>query len=202
MQQRLSDSRRRRTVLAAIGAGAAGLAGCLDGGSSNDPEDDASPEVSDQSFPDHPVTEPRDPPEGRRCDGPCGMVAAEYPDWNAQVAHADGQGAFFDTPGCLVAYYQHHTFYDGPPAEIEGVWVRDFETTELLDAAEAYFVLDTDDGRHAEPMGSNPKPFADRDDAVSYVESYQDLTTDDIVGLDEFGPEEAHVYRDYPLDEA
>ncbi len=195
------DSPARRSLLAALAAGSTGtLAGCLgrDGGDEGTAGgDDSGP----PSFPDHPIDEPREPPEGRRCDGPCGMEPAAYPDSNAQIAHAEGEGVFFDSVGCLVSYFQDPTFYGGPETAIETVWVRDFGTTELLDATEATFVLDYSEERHEEVMAHNPKPFADRADAVEYVDSYDDLGDDDLVGLDGFGAEQAHRYRDYPIED-
>ena len=129
------------------------------------------------------------------------MEPAKYPDTNAQIAHAGGQGVFFGTVGCLVAYHHDPTFYGGPDAAIENVWVRDFGTEELFDATEAFFVLDYSKERHEELMAHNPKPFADRADAVAYVDAYDDLDEADIVGLASFGAEQAHRYRDYPISE-
>lgn len=198
----------RRSLLGALSTGAAvAAAGCLGGESS---EDDGDSEQNDagedgdnaDEFPEHPMDEPRDPPAGRRCDGPCGMEPADYPEWNSQIAHDGGRGAFFDTPGCLLTYYNDPTFYDGLDSEMVDLWVRDFETKELIDARAALFVLDFDEERMDEPMAHNPKPFADREDAVAYVDSYDDLGEDDIVGIDGFGDDEAHRYRDYPISDS
>ena len=199
-----SDTGRgRRSVLAAIASGSIpAVAGCLGGATGSDASADAG-DLPDEgpSFPDHPVDEPRDPPPGRRCDGPCGMEPADYPGSNAQIAHADGSGVFFDSAGCLVSYLHDPTFYDGPDAAVGNAWVRDFGTKTLLDATDASYVLDYSKERHEEVMAHNPKPFADRADAVAYVDSYDDLDEADIVGLDAFGAEAAHRYRDYPLPE-
>ncbi|TKR25290.1 nitrous oxide reductase accessory protein NosL [Natronomonas salsuginis] len=189
----------RRPLLAAIASGAsAAAAGCL-GGTAEPTSDEAAGDAEEPTFPEHPVDEPRDPPAGRRCDGPCGMEPADYPDSNAQIAHAGGEGVFFDSVGCLVAYHHDPTFYDGPESDVENAWVRDFGTKELLDATAAFYVLDYDKERHEEVMAHNPKPFATREDAVAYVDSYDDLDEGDIVRFDAFGAEEAHRYRDYPL---
>lgn len=190
---------RRRSVLAAIASGSAvAVAGCLGG---SEPDEEGDDDAGDPSFPDHPGDEPQTPPAGRRCDGPCGMEPADYPEWNAQIAHANGDGVFFDTPGCLVAYRHDPTFYGGPESAIEGAWVRDFGTGEPIDAAEATFVLDYDEERFEEPMAHNPKPFADRVEAVGYVDAHDDLDAEAIVGLDAFGAEQANRYRDYPRPE-
>jgi len=194
--------RGRRSVLAAIASGSvAAVAGCL-GGAAGPDSDGGDPAGEERSFPDHPGDEPRDPPAGRRCDGPCGMEPANHPEANAQLAHADGSGVFFDSAGCLVSYLHDPTFYGGPDAAVENVWARDFGTKSLLDATEASYVLDYSKERHEEVMAHNPKPFADRADAVAYVDAYDDLGEADIVALDAFGAEQAHRYRDYPLSEA
>lgn len=197
------NSTGRRPLLATIVSGAsAAIAGCLGRDILRPAETEQSRDSDgDATFPEHPGDAPIEPPEGRRCDGPCGMEPAKYPDTNAQLAHEGGRGVFFDTPGCLVAYYQDPTFYDGPDSAIGTAWVRDFGTEELLEGTEAYFVLDFSKDRHEELMAHNPKPFADRDDAVDYVGSYDDLDENDIVDLGSFGAEEAHRYRDYPLSE-
>jgi len=44
-------------------------------------------------------------------------------------------------------------------------------------------------------MMTNPVPYAERADAKSYVEQYDDLTTDDVVGLTEFTTELGKQYR-------
>lgn len=191
-------NRGRRAVLASVAAGGlASLGGCL-GGETTTPNGDDEGDVEAAAFPDHPGDAPREPPAERRCDGPCGMAPAEYPDSNCQIAHEGGEGVFFESAGCLVAYLHDPTFYGGPESAVRSVWVRDFGTRELIDGTEAVFVLDYDEERHEEVMAHNPKPFAKRADAVAYVDSYPDLDAEDVVGLDAFGAEQAHRYRDYP----
>lgn len=203
MRRFKGPDRSRRSLLATVGSGAAfALVGCLGGDATpSDGDGDSDSEAEERSFPAHPMDEPREPPEGRLCDGPCGMSPSSYPESNGQIAHGGGEGVFFDSVGCLVAYANDPTFYDGPETTVETAWVRDFGTKELLDAATATFVLDYDKQRHEELMAHNPKPFAERADAVGYVDQYDDLTTEDIVEFDAFGGEQAHRYRDYPLDE-
>ena len=196
-------STTRRSLLAAVGsATVVPVAGCLGRNlaESGDSTAEGSGSEDDRpDFPDHPGDEPRAPPEDRVCDGPCGMRPSGFPEWNAQLAHEDGQGAFFDTPGCLLAYRNDPTFYDGPAAAIGNAWVRDFDSGELIDATTAFFVLDYDKERLEEPMAHNPKPFRGRADAVAYVDAYDDLEEGDIVGIDGFGDAQAHRYRDYPI---
>ncbi|WP_242611681.1 nitrous oxide reductase accessory protein NosL [Natrinema hispanicum] len=80
--------------------------------------------------------------------------------------------------------------YDGnhvdvPDEPIEGAWVVDYtdldssgeragDGTDLINAHEAYFVLDYDTSYGA--MGGNPRAFTTNDDAVGYVNSDDDLT--------------------------
>lgn len=173
-----SDIDRRR-VLALLSAGVAtGLAGC--GG------DGGTPTASL----DRTVSFPAD----SRCPV-CDMKAADYPDWNAQVVHEDGTRAFFDTAGCLVTYYTLPGQFADTDAPIRGVWVTDFETRDLVDGTTAHYALETDSDRVDDPMRLNPAPFADRTDAVAYVDAVDYLTTDDIVGLEAFDRELAMQYR-------
>ena len=125
----------------------------------------------------------------------CQMVPADYPDWNAQVVHEDGERAFFDTSGCLVAYYAVPDRFAATDAPISGVWVTDFETRETIDGLTANYALETDPDRVDDPMKRNPAPFADRADAVAYVDAVDYLTTDDVVGIEAFDRELAEQYR-------
>ena len=207
---RPSRTGRRRFLGAVLAGTGLGLAGCLggngdDGAGANGDDDDG--EFDEEEFPAHPVDEPTDPPEGHVCNGVCGMDPADWSDWNAQLAHEgevdgeDGRGAFFCSAGCLAAYYVYPDLdaHDAPDEEIVGVWVTDFETGELVDGEEAYYVLDDDEERFDEPMGVNPRPFSDRADAEAFVEEYDDLSEEEIVGLDEFDHDVAMIYRDYAL---
>ena len=198
----------RRRFLGAVLAGAGlGLAGCLgsddDGGAGANGDEADDGEFDEEAFPAHPGDEPTDPPEDHICNGVCGMSPVEWPDWNAQLAHEDGRGAFFCSAGCLAAYYVYPDLdaHGAPDEEIVGVWVRDFDTNELIDGEKAHYVLDDDEERFDEPMGVNPRPFADRTDAEAFVEKYDDLSDEEIVGLDEFDHDVAVRYRGYAIPE-
>ncbi len=202
----MSDRKRylvdRRRVLGAIGAGAAvGVAGCLGGGGDDedgengadgddaDDGDDGDGGDAEQTF------EPTEFPDDEEC-AVCNMTAAEYPDWNAQLVHENEDRAYFCTSGCMSTYYAVPDEFDAPDSEIAGVWATDFETRELVDGTEAYYVLETDPDRIDDPMMRNPAPFADRDDAVAYVDEYDDLTEDDIVRIEDFDRDTAEMYRE------
>lgn len=177
----------RRRLLGAVAAGTGiGLVGCLG---------DSDGDDRGAAFVSHPIDEPTAVPEGHECNGPCSMDAAEYPDWNAQIAHANGDGAFFCSPGCLVAYFVHQDEFGAPAAAVAGVWFSEFGTGDLVDGTAAHYVLDDDAGRLEEPMDRNPKPFADRADAVAFVSEYDDLDESDIGDIGDFGPDLAETYR-------
>ncbi len=141
-------------------------------------------------------TDPVDVPSDAEC-ATCKMKPAEYPDWNAQLAFADGERTFFCSPGCLVAFHASPaTFMDGRSwNDVAGVWAHDFATKELFDAESGVFALETNPDRIDAPMMKNPVPFSDRDDAAAYVDRYDNLTEADIVGLDAFDVELAAKYR-------
>ena len=179
MSVRPSTPVRRRFLAAVGGAIAAGLAGCAsDGG----PAADGA------------LDEPASIPSDAACPV-CQMVPADYPDWNAQAVHEDGQRAFFDTSGCMLAYYVEPGEFADADAPVAGVWVTDFETRETIDGLTAHYALETDPGRVDDPMMVNPAPFADRADAVAYVDAVDYLTTDDVVGVEAFDRELAERYR-------
>ena len=198
----------RRWVLSTIGAGAAiGLAGCLgdedepaevEDDDPDEPADDEKGEDDENGEGELAIDEPADFPEDREC-AVCSMIAAEYPDWNAQVVHEDEHREYFCSTGCLVAYYfAPEKFTSGDPDEpIVGAWATSFESGDLIDATEGYFVYEQDRERQdfPMPMGS-PLAFEDRDDAVSYVESSDDLTEDDhVFVLEDVDREIAEFYR-------
>lgn len=191
----------RRGVLSAFAAGAAvSYAGCV-GGPTGESAEPTNEEDDELELLDHPVDEPRAFPEGYVCDAVCAMEVADYPEWNAQLAHEDETGAFFCTSGCMVTYRLDPSEFDGSDSPIAGVWVTDFETGELVDGAEAYYVLEDDVDRMNEPMGLNPRPFADRADASAYVEAHS-LSEGDVVRLDAFDLDTVAIYRPNRLPDA
>lgn len=190
-QDRTSVS--RRGLVGALGLGAVALAGCL-GDDGNDSADGDGGEPDELELIDHPLEDPIEAPTDYSCPV-CNMRPSQYPNWNAQLAHEGGEGTFFETPGCLFAYVVDPEAFGGPDAGVAGAWVTDFETGETIDAEEAFFVREHDSGRIDDPMQLNPAPFADRDDALAYVEEYDDLSEEDVIEFDEVGEDEAELYR-------
>ncbi|OAQ52026.1 lipoprotein [Natrinema mahii] len=184
----------RRRFIGALAAGAgAGIAGCLGG---NDADDGAgSPaqvyEPSLEGIEDGPF----EYPEGMSC-AVCGMTAADFPE-SSQLRHENGQAAVFESPGCLFTYVVSST----PDSPIDGAWTVDRKTGEQIDATEAHYVLITDERAVDDPMGIDPKAFADREDALGYLEAWEaeDLSPEDdiITGLEPVDREIAAIYRPY-----
>ncbi|MFC4544460.1 nitrous oxide reductase accessory protein NosL [Halosolutus amylolyticus] len=189
----VSRSTSRRRFLGVVGTGVpVGVTGCL-GGTGDDGNDDGDGEHQYATDVEHPGDEPLEFTGEYVCPV-CNMIPADYPTWRCQLAHEDGQGALFDTPGCLFAYYA------APPtdAEITAAWVTDFESEALVDGFEASYVLVTDDAAvPEETMGINPRPFENREDAVAYLDEWdaEDLTEDDVVELTDVDREIAAIYR-------
>ncbi|THE62825.1 hypothetical protein D8Y22_20400 [Salinadaptatus halalkaliphilus] len=191
----------RRRLLGLLGAGATvGAAGCLDGdgtdGDGDEQPDDGDDDEREVITLEHPGDEPILFTDSQNCQV-CNMTPTHYSDWQSQLAHEGGEGVVFCTPGCLGAYYVSPTDHNGPDSDIVGVWTTDYETGDLIDATEASFVIVTDDTTVDDPMGLNPRPFADHEAAVSFAESWdpEDLTEDDIVDLEEIDYDIATIYR-------
>lgn len=191
----------RRRVLTLVGSAAVGgIAGCVGEkdadpeGTAADPDDDTHPYAV---FVDHPGDEPIEFDYGQSCPV-CNMSPLDYPNWQCQLAHENGDGAVFDTPGCLFAYYAV------PPTDspVVGAWVTDTATGDLVDGTEAVYVLVTTSPNPAdEPMDPNPRPFGDREDALAFLAEWdlEELTEDDVVGLEDVDYETAAIYRGYRM---
>ena len=191
----------RRRLLGALGAGACvAAAGCLDGDGGADEDADGNGADDGDTDDEHPnaphLEEPGDEPlefERDQSCVVCAMTPTDYPDWHSQLAHETEERAIFCSSGCMTAYLA-----DVPvDSEIVGAWTVDFETGELIDATEAYFVIVTDDSDVDEVMTLNPRPFAERDDAVAYLDEWdsEELTEDDIVEFEEIDADIASIYR-------
>ncbi|ELY43361.1 nitrous oxide reductase accessory protein NosL [Natronorubrum sulfidifaciens] len=185
----------RRRLLGLLGTGAAAsVAGCLGGNGADgaDGDDDRAGTAYDPNVEEHPGDDPIEFSDTQAC-AVCNMTPTDYPQWQSQLAHEDGTGAVFDTPGCLFAYLVA-TSSESP---VVGAWSMEYGTTSLVDATEAHFVLITDADAADDPMDINPRVFADHDDAVAYLEEWdpEDLTEDDIIGLEDVDFEVASIYR-------
>ncbi|MGQ3412117.1 nitrous oxide reductase accessory protein NosL [Natrinema sp. LN54] len=185
------DGLERRGLLGALGGGViAGIAGCLGG---DDEDDDSQAQVYEPTM--EGVEEgPVEFGDDDSC-AVCNMSVQEYFGGRGQLVHENGLGATFESPGCLFAYIASST----PDSPITGAWTVDRRTGDLIDATEAHFVLITDKEAADDPMGIDPRPYADREDAVAFLEEWdaEDLNPEEdiIVGLDEVDLEIASIYR-------
>lgn len=187
----------RRRLLGALAAGTAlGVAGCLEDSDGTDGNGDGDGNGSDErSFDpniDHPGGGPIEFTDAHSCVV-CGMGPTDYPNHQSQLAHENGEGAVACSPGCFLAYYVATTA-DSPVA---GAWTTEITSGELIDATEASFVLVTDEAAADDPMGIDPRVFAERDDALAFVDDWdaEELSEDDIVELEEIDREIAEIYR-------
>jgi copper chaperone NosL len=137
---------------------------------------------------------PTDVPRDARC-AVCNMQAANFPDWNAQAVHADDTREFFCTAGCATTYYAVTSQFADTDADVAGLWVRDLGSRDLVDGTTASYALETDPDRLDDPMRVNPAPYADREDAVAYVDKVEYLTEADVVDLSAFDRDLAEQYR-------
>jgi len=133
-------------------------------------------------------------PDDARC-AVCEMMAAKFPEWNAQAVHADDTRAFFCSSGCATTYGAVTAQFAETAADIAGLWVRDLRSRDLIDGTTAYYALETDVDRLDDPMRVNPAPFGAREDAVAYVGEVASLSEDDIVELTAFDRTLAEQYR-------
>lgn len=203
----------RRTVIGSLGTGAVlALAGCLDDADDEEPETDDTDETGDTEETDdtdeteengeeaEQLSEPTEFPDGEEC-AVCNMITAEYPDWNAQLVEEDGANVYFCSAGCLLAYSVDSEHFGATGEDVENFWVTGYETGDLIDGQEAYYVLVEDADHIDDIMMMNPTPFASRDDAEALVEVLNadfDANYDvgeDIVAADAFDMELAMQYR-------
>lgn len=200
-QDRHDYSHSRRTVLVGVaGASTIGLAGCTgqqgeDGETTTETSTD-EPSETTTSTSEVALTDPIDVPGDASC-AVCEMKAANSPEWNAQLSMEDGERIHFCTPGCFTAYYAAPDHFDEGRSwdQVAGAWVRDYESTELVDVTAANFVLELNQERIDAPMGANPLPFNAEADATAYTDQYDDLMKQDVVGLSAFDVALARNYR-------
>jgi len=213
MRKVIDERVRRRGLLKTVGAcaavGAATATGCFgdgnggnggdeepeDGGDSGDTQETGENESADEpGRKEASLDEPAEFPEEAGCPV-CNMVPAEFPDWNAQVAHEDGERAYTCSAGCVVAYVAYPEEFAVSDTGLAGAWVTEFETGELIDGTEAHYALETKEERVDDVMGKNPAPFEKREGAVAYVDEVDYLGEDDIVRFEDFDKETADMYR-------
>lgn len=211
MRQRYSSTATRRGLLSITATGMlAGLAGCAsdDESAAEGDEDDTDGEPAadtdeggDDASPETSLNEPVAFPEDAECPV-CGMMPADHSKWNAQLVHEDEHREFFDTSGCLAAYVAYTDRFGGPDSELAASWVTGFETGELIDATDAFFVRVSDPKHVDDIMGMNPTPFAERSDAEAFIDEFEEYSEEDIIRFSDFDKELAEFYRGQLINEA
>jgi len=199
---------RRVVIGSTVSSIAAAVAGCVDdadGGDTDDTDTDMDDSTDDGDSTDdelesEQLNSPTEFPDAEEC-AVCEMVTQDHPEWNAQLATTDGTRVYFCSSGCMLAYYADPEHFDGEDEPVENVWVTDYETGELIDGQECYYVRVTDADHVDDIMMMNPTPFADRDDAEALIDDLNDefdVEYDyetDVITFDEFDMELAMTYR-------
>jgi len=109
--------------------------------------------------------DPKPPTAKDRCSV-CGMFVAKYPPWVATVVFNDGTQVFFDGPKDLFRYLLNLEDYDAADREISEVFVKDYYSTAVIDAKDAFFVVGSD---VMGPMGPELVPIAKESHAKTFV---------------------------------
>ncbi len=102
----------------------------------------------------------------------CGMFAAKYQGWIAEIVFRSGGYAVFDGAKDLWRCYFDLRRYlpSRAPEEVRAVFVTDYYTLEVIDAAEAFYVLGSD---VYGPMGRELIPFAELGDAREFLADHR-----------------------------
>lgn len=170
--------RRRSLLVFTASAVVAGTTGCLgdidaqgaDSGEKEEGEGEGEEEVVE--------AEPADYPD-ESC-AVCARGVTDYPDWNAQILHEDGERAFFCTSGCMGAYYTSPRSFGVSDADVAEVWVTDYETGETIDGQDAYYLFIFDPELVETPAGRNPHPFADRERAEEFTDGLEGVSRGEV----------------------
>ncbi|MDW7774125.1 MAG: nitrous oxide reductase accessory protein NosL [Desulfobulbaceae bacterium] len=111
--------------------------------------------------------------------GKCGMYPAHYPQWQAQIIFTDGSMSAFDGCKCMFGFMFNMDQYDPAHSkdDIAGIWVRDFNSGEWLEAKSAHFVIGSE---VMGPMGRELIPFHRQ----SAAESFQREHGGELAGFD------------------
>jgi copper chaperone NosL len=114
---------------------------------------------------------PVKPTEKDKCPV-CGMFVEHFPDFFAQIIFKDSSNATFDGPKHMFKYYLSMNNYNSSkkPADIDSVYVTDFDSHSPIDAFKAFYVLGSDvDG----PMGRELIPFSKEKNAKTFMKSHK-----------------------------
>lgn len=111
------------------------------------------------------LLEARPVPPDARCPV-CGMYAARFPRWAAQIIFADGATHFFDSPVDLFMFLAEPARFDSARA-VAALHVTDFDSGRWLDARRAVFVLGSK--ARGQMRGPDLPAFADTTAAEAFA---------------------------------
>lgn len=167
---------RRRKLLTAAGSFAA--TGCLGRGTASGEGGESDDATNDEAEKADYALEPVEYPD-QRCEVDARNVR-EFPGWNAQVVHEDGERAFLCTSGCMGAYYTAPSAFGVSEADIAGLWVTDYETGETVEGTDAYYIFVGEEDLIEMPAGRNPLPFSERERGEEFTRGFEELSTGDV----------------------
>lgn len=102
----------------------------------------------------------------------CGMFAAKYPDWVAEIIFKDGSYAVFDGTKDMFKYYFDMGKYNPSKKQldIDSIYVTDYYTLTFIDGHKAYYVIGSD---VYGPMGREFIPFKKEEDAKGFMKDHK-----------------------------
>ena len=106
-------------------------------------------------------------PENAKCPV-CGMFVSKYPKWVAQMRH-DDKTYYFDGVKDMMKYYIFDGDFPYDRAHISQMVVSDYYTLEMIEAKEAFYVLDSD---VFGPMGHELIPFKSEEKAKQFLSEH------------------------------
>ena len=118
----------------------------------------------------------------------CGMFVSKYPKWSAQMIHS-GKVYHFDGVKDMMKYYIFDGNFPYDRTKITQMAVSDYYSLEMVDAKEAFYVLDSD---VFGPMGRELIPFKHKKSAETFMAEhngkaiirFSDITDDMLMKLD------------------
>lgn len=126
-------------------------------------------------------------PEKAKCPV-CGMYAALYPNWTAEVKTDGGELFYFDGVKDMMKFVLEPERYHGTltAKNLSGLRVSDYYDLKAVDAHEAWYVVGSN---VFGPMGNELIPFRTREEAESFLKDHAGQT---ILGFDQITLEVVH----------
>ncbi len=102
----------------------------------------------------------------------CGMFVAKYTHWLAEIVFKDGTYAVFDGPKDMFKYYLNLQKYapSKKSADIAGIYVTEYYSTTMLDAAKMFYVSGSD---VYGPMGDELIPISSESGAREFMRDHK-----------------------------